>query len=277
MLVEFGGGRIIEVSRQPLKGGGWVSLHEDITERRKQEERITHLARHDTLTGLANRMLFRERLEQSLLRLVRGQGFAVLCLDLDHFKAVNDTLGHPVGDMLLKQVGKRLLSCVRHGDIVARLGGDEFAIVQASVRDPDQTESLAARIVETVGAPYEIDGNRIDIGTSIGITLAPRDGTDADKLLKNADLALYRTKDAGRRGFSFFKPEMQEEIQARRNLEVDLRRALERGSARTVLPAHRLPQVGADEGFRGALAVASSRTRSDPARRVLRHRRGHRA
>lgn len=226
MLVEFDSGRVIEVSRQPLKGGGWVSLHEDITERRKQEERIAHLARHDPLTGLANRMLFRERLEQSLLHLVRGQGFAVLCLDLDHFKAVNDTLGHPVGDLLLKQVGKRLLSCVRHGDIVARLGGDEFAIVQTRVRDPSQTESLAARIVETVGAPYEIDGNRIDIGTSIGVTLAPRDGTDADKLLKNADLALYRTKDAGRRGFSFFKPEMQEEIEARRNLEVDLRRAL---------------------------------------------------
>jgi len=226
MLVEFGSGRIIEVSRQPLKGGGWVSVHEDITERRKQEERIAHLARHDPLTGLANRMLFRERLEQSLLHLVRGQGFAVLCLDLDHFKAVNDTLGHPVGDLLLKQVGKRLLSCVRHGDIVARLGGDEFAIVQTRVRDPNQTESLAARIVETVSAPYEIDGNRIDIGTSIGVTLAPRDGTDADKLLKNADLALYRTKDAGRRGFSFFKPEMQEEIEARRNLEVDLRRAL---------------------------------------------------
>ena len=226
MLVEFGGGRIIEVSRQPLKGGGWVSLHEDITERRKQEERIAYLARHDGLTGLANRMLFRERLEHSLQRLGRGQGFALLCLDLDHFKAVNDTLGHPVGDMLLKQVSKRLLSCVRHGDIVARLGGDEFAIVQTSVRDPAQTESLASRIVEAVGAPYEIDGNRIDIGTSIGVTLAPRDGSDADKLLKNADLALYRTKDAGRRGFSFFKPEMQEEVQARRNLEVDLRRAL---------------------------------------------------
>jgi diguanylate cyclase (GGDEF)-like protein len=226
MLVEFGSGRIVEVSRQPLKGGGWVSLHEDITERRRQEEKIAHLAHHDTLTGLANRMLFRERLEQSLQRLVRGQGFAVLCLDLDHFKAVNDTLGHPVGDLLLKLVGKRLLGCVRHGDIVARLGGDEFAIVQASVRDPGQTESLAARIVEAVSAPYEIDGNRIDIGTSIGITLAPRDGNDADKLMKNADLALYRSKGAGRRGFSFFEPKMHEEIQARRSLEFDLRRAL---------------------------------------------------
>ena len=226
MLVEFGSGRIIEVSRQPLKGGGWVSLHEDITERRRQEDKIAHLAHHDTLTGLANRMLFRERLEQNLQRLVRGQGFAVLCLDLDHFKAVNDTFGHPVGDLLLKLVGKRLLGCVRHGDIVARLGGDEFAIVQASVRDPGQTESLAARIVEAVGAPYEIDGNRIGIGTSIGITLAPRDGNDADKLMKNADLALYRSKGAGRRGFSFFEPRMHEEIQVRQNLELDLRRAL---------------------------------------------------
>jgi diguanylate cyclase (GGDEF)-like protein len=226
VLIEFGSDRVIEVSRQPLKGGGWVSLHEDITARRRQEEKIAHLAHHDTLTGLANRMLFRQRLEQNLQRLGRGQGFAVLCLDLDHFKAVNDTLGHPVGDVLLKQVSQRLLDCVRHGDIVARLGGDEFAIVQASVRDPGQTEALAARIVEAVSAPYAIDGNRIDIGTSIGITLAPRDGSDADKLMKNADLALYRSKGAGRRRFSFFEPQMHEAIQARRSLEFDLRRAL---------------------------------------------------
>jgi diguanylate cyclase (GGDEF)-like protein len=139
---------------------------------------------------------------------------------------VNDTLGHPVGDLLLKQVSRRLLDCVRHGDIVARLGGDEFAIVQASVRDPGQTESLAARIVEAVSAAYQIDGNRVDIGTSIGITLAPRDGCDADKLMKNADLALYRSKGAGRRRYSFFETRMHEEIQARRSLEFDLRRAL---------------------------------------------------
>ena len=150
------------------------------------------------LTSLANRVLFREQLQQALQRLGRGQGFAVLCLDLDHFKSVNDTLGHPVGDALLKQVSERLLACVRHGDLVARLGGDEFAIIQASVRDADETETLAARIVETVGTPYEIDGQRIDIGTSIGMTLAPRDGTDADQLMKNADLALYRAKADGR-------------------------------------------------------------------------------
>ncbi len=276
MLVEFGSGRIIEVSRQPLKGGGWVSLHEDITERRRQEERIAHLARHDTLTGLANRMLFRERLEQNLQRLGRGQGFAVLCLDLDHFKAVNDTLGHPVGDVLLKLVGKRLLGCVRHGDIVARLGGDEFAIVQASVRDPGQTESLAARIVEAVSAPYEIDGNRIDIGTSIGITLAPRDGNDADKLMKNADLALYRSKGAGRRGFSFFEPRMHEEIQVRQSLELDLRRAL----SEDALELHYQPidpsRIGAGHGVRGPAALEPSRARPDSSRRVPRHRGGHR-
>ncbi len=224
--IEFGNGRTISVSRQPLKGGGWLSLHEDITERRRQEERITHLARHDPLTGLANRVLFLEQLEQCLQRSLRGQGFAVLSLDLDHFKAVNDTLGHPIGDALLKQVGQRLIACVRHGDLAARLGGDEFAVIQTSVCDASQPESLAARIVEAIGAPFEIDGKPVSIGTSIGITLAPRDGADADKLLKNADLALYRSKSAGRRGYAFFKTEMDEQLQSRRSLEVDLRRAL---------------------------------------------------
>ena len=227
MTIEFGDDRIISVSRQPLKGGGWVALHEDITLRRRQEDEITHLARHDPLTSLANRVLFREQLQQALQRLGRGQGFAVLCLDLDHFKSVNDTLGHPVGDALLKQVSERLTRCVRHGDLVARLGGDEFAIIQANARDPDQTETLAERIVETIGKPYQIDGHRVDIGASIGMTLAPRDGHDADQLMKNADLALYRTKSDGRNGFSFFKPEMNNQIQVRRTLEVDLRKALE--------------------------------------------------
>ena len=228
MTIEFGNERIIAVARQPLKGGGWVSLHEDITLRRRQELEITHLARHDVLTNLANRALFREQLQQALLRLRRGQGFAVFCLDLDRFKAVNDTLGHPVGDVLLKQVSERLLSCVRQGDLVARLGGDEFAIIQANVRDTDSTEVLAARIVEAIGKPYAINGHHIDISTSIGMTMAPRDGSDADQLMKNADLALYRTKADGRNGYSFFKPEMDAHIQVRRKLETDLRQALER-------------------------------------------------
>ena len=228
MLIEFGSERIISVARQPLRGGGWVSLHEDITQRCQQEREITHLARHDPLTTLANRAFFRDRLQQALQRLVRGQGFAVLCLDLDKFKAVNDTLGHPVGDALLKQVSERLTNCVRQGDLVARLGGDEFAIIQANVREAEQTETLASRIVEKISAPYDIDGQRVEISTSIGITLAPRDGADADQLMKQADLALYRTKTHGRRGYSFFKPEMNDKIEVRRTFETDLRKALEK-------------------------------------------------
>jgi diguanylate cyclase (GGDEF)-like protein len=227
MTIEYGNARIISVTTQPLKGGGWVALDEDITQRRRQEQEITHLARHDALTNLANRALFREQLQQALLRLGRGQRFAVLCLDLDRFKSVNDTLGHPVGDELLKQVSERLLSCVRQGDVVARLGGDEFAIIQANVHDPDSTLSLAARIVDVVSRAYEIGGQRIDISTSIGMTLAPRDGEDADQLMKNADLALYRVKADGRRGYSFFKPEMNDHIQVRRRMELDLRRAFD--------------------------------------------------
>ena len=227
MTVEYGNDRIIAVTTQPLKGGGWVALDEDITQRRRQEQEITHLARHDALTNLANRALFREQLQQALLRLGRGQSFALLCLDLDRFKSVNDTLGHPVGDALLKHVSARLLSCVRQGDVVARLGGDEFAIIQANARDADSTEALASRIVETISNAYEIGGQRIDISTSIGMTLAPRDGADADQLMKNADLALYRAKADGRRGYSFFKPEMNDRIQIRRRMEVDLRKAFD--------------------------------------------------
>jgi diguanylate cyclase (GGDEF)-like protein len=227
LTVEFGSERVISVARQPLKGGGWVALHEDITLRRRQEQEITHLARHDVLTNLANRALFREQLQQALLRLRRGQGFAVFCLDLDRFKPVNDTLGHPVGDALLRQVSERLLSCVRQGDLVARLGGDEFAIIQANVREVESSERLATRLVETIGKPFDINGHRIEISTSIGITLAPRDGSEADELLKHADLALYRTKADGRNGYSFFRPEMNDHVQVRRTMEADLKKALE--------------------------------------------------
>ena len=277
MTIEFGNERIIAVARQPLKGGGWVALHEDITQRRRQEQEITHLARHDVLTNLANRALFREQLQQALLRLRRGQGFAVFCLDLDRFKAVNDTLGHPVGDVLLKQVSERLLSCVRQGDLVARLGGDEFAIIQANVRDIDSTEALAARIVETIGKPYEINGHRIDISTSIGMTLAPRDGTDADQLMKNADLALYRTKADGRNGYSFFKPEMNDHIQVRRKLETDLREALEKEELELFYQPIVCLETRQGDRLRRPDALDAPRARHDPAGRVHRAGRGDRA
>ena len=227
LMIELADARVIAVSRQPLKGGGWVALHEDVTERHRQEQEIIHLARHEPLINLANRTLFKEQLQQALQRMARGQGFAVLCLDLDRFKAVNDNRGHPIGDALLKRVSERLLSCVRQGDLVARLGGDEFAIIQASARDPNQTESLARRIVETVSRPYAIDGHSIEISTSVGITLAPRDAIEAELLMRNADLALYRSKAGGRNRFAFYGAQMNHAVEGGRTLESDLRRALD--------------------------------------------------
>ena len=175
-----------------------MALDEDITQRRRQEQEITHLARHDALTNLANRALFREQLQQALLRLRARPG---LCRALPRPRPLQERQRHaraPVGDALLQQVSERLLGCVRQGDVVARLGGDEFAIIQANVRDARRYRGARRRIVETVSKPYDIAGQRIDISTSIGMTLAPRDGADADQLMKNADLALYRAKADGR-------------------------------------------------------------------------------
>ena len=222
-------GRVISIHHQPMADGGWVSVHEDITDRRRAEAQIAHMARHDVLTNLPNRVLLREHLEQAIARMRRGEGFAVLCLDLDRFKNVNDTLGHPIGDALLKAVAGRLRHCVGDGDMVARLGGDEFAIVQAGIERPEDSSALATRILERVSEPYEIEGNHVVVGTSIGIALAPSDGTDPDQLLKNADMALYLAKADGRGTHRFFEPEMDARLQARRALELDLRRALTQG------------------------------------------------
>jgi diguanylate cyclase (GGDEF)-like protein len=226
---ELTDGRIIAVSQRPMADGGWVAVHEDITERRRAEAKISHLARHDLLTNLPNRLRFRERLEEAFAKLEPGRGCAILCLDLDHFKTVNDTLGHPVGDELLKVVAGRLLSAVNGTDMVARIGGDEFAIVQTAVRRPEQCSELAAHIVELVGRPYEIDGRKIDIGTSVGIAIAPSDGTNPDQLLKNADMALYLAKSDGRGTHRFFEREMDRRLQARHGLELDLRAAISKG------------------------------------------------
>ncbi|MET0679177.1 MAG: EAL domain-containing protein [Bradyrhizobium sp.] len=222
-------GRAIRVVDQPMKGGGWVATFEDITEWQQAQEQISHMARHDALTNLPNRTLFREQLEKALRLARRTDQLAVLCLDLDHFKSINDSLGHPVGDALLKEVARRLGECVTEHDTVARLGGDEFAIVQfCSDGEPSAIASLASHVVERISAPYEVAGHHLVIGVSIGISLAPQDGINPDELLKKADLALYRAKEDGRGTYRFFEAGMDARAQARRLLEIDLRGALPR-------------------------------------------------
>ena len=228
-VIELADGRTISVAHRPMPGGGWVATHEDITERREAEAQIAHMAHHDSLTDLPNRVLFRNRMHQALARVQRGDHAAVLCLDIDRFKSVNDTLGHPVGDMLLRAVAERLRGCIRETDTVARLGGDEFAILQVGADQPSGASGLARRIVDVLSEPYDLGGHHVVVGTSIGVALAPTDATDVDELLKNADLALYRAKAEGRARYRFFEREMDARVQDRRLLEVDLRKALSAG------------------------------------------------
>jgi diguanylate cyclase (GGDEF)-like protein len=225
----FTDGRLISISHESTADGGWVAIHEDITERQRAEAHIAYLARHDHLTDLPNRVFFREELDKSVRRQRKGENFAILCLDLDRFKSVNDSLGHSIGDKLLGAVAGRLAACVDEQDFVARLGGDEFAVIQSNVARPEESGALAGRIIERVGAPYDIEGHQLNVGVSIGIAIAPADGKDADHLLKNADLAMYRAKADGRGSYCFFEAEMDARIQARRALEVELRNALNDG------------------------------------------------
>jgi diguanylate cyclase (GGDEF)-like protein len=223
-------GRFICVTRQPTADGGWVATHQDVTERQRTETRIAHMAQHDSLTGLPNRTLFRERLEQALARARRrNHRSALLMLDLDRFKEINDTFGHPLGDALLTTVAERLRGCCRETSTVARLGGDEFAVIEDVADDAREAATLAERIQRALGAPYEVGGYRLISGTSIGIALMPNDGTDSDEIVKNADLALYRAKDVGRGSCRFFEPEMDRQMRARHTLEQELRHALVRG------------------------------------------------
>jgi diguanylate cyclase (GGDEF)-like protein len=228
-LAELPDGRVISVVNHPMPGGGWVVTQEDVTERRRAEEQIAHLARHDFLTGLPNRLFFRERLAEALHAVGRGENIAVLYLDLDHFKNVNDTLGHPVGDELLKLIAGRLRQTVRQTDTLARVGGDEFAVIQTRVGRPVDAVLLARRICDAIQAPCDLDGHRVMINASIGIATTPGDGTEADELLKNADTALYGAKSEGRGVFRFFEPEMDARMKARRSLEFALRQALAGG------------------------------------------------
>ncbi|TPN29062.1 EAL domain-containing protein [Mesorhizobium sp. B2-3-3] len=228
-LVELRDGRTIDLIHQPLPGGGWLATHHDVTDLRRSEARISHMARHDGLTDLPNRTLFHERAEEALIEMSRQNGkVAVLCLDLDHFKTVNDTLGHPIGDALLKEVAARLRRVLREGDTVARLGGDEFVIIQKGTDQPVEATALAQRVIDALSAPYIVDGHGVMISASVGISIAPDDGENADQLLKNGDMALYRAKADGRRTYRFFEPEMDARMQARRFLELDLREAVGR-------------------------------------------------
>ncbi|MEA2928437.1 MAG: hypothetical protein QOG38_865 [Hyphomicrobiales bacterium] len=227
---ELADGRLICVTRQPMAGGGWVATHLDVTEQQRSEARIAYMAQHDALTSLPNRVVLRERLERALAGMQRGdRSIAVLMLDLDRFKEVNDTLGHPVGDALLKAVAGRLRSCTRETATVARLGGDEFAIIEEMADPGVEATAVAERIQRALSTVFDLGDHQVIIGTSIGIAVAPGDGTDCDDILRNADLALYRAKGGGRGTHRFFEPEMDRLMQERRDLERDMRDALVNG------------------------------------------------
>ncbi|HTW27696.1 MAG TPA: EAL domain-containing protein [Acetobacteraceae bacterium] len=219
--------RALEIALVPMQAGGWVATYEDISERRRIEAQIAHVAHHDSLSGLPNRVLFGLRLDDALIRLREGRRFGVLLLDLDHFKDINDTIGHAGGDTLLQLSAQRLRACLREQDLVSRLGGDEFAILQTDIAGPEDSASLAERVVDALSQPFEIEGRRVTIGTSIGIALA-EPGTTASMLLRNADMALYRAKADGRSVFRFFEAEMGREMHARTTIANDLRDALAR-------------------------------------------------
>ena len=243
-LTQTPGGRAIEIINRPLKEGGWVATIEDITERTRADEKIAHLAHYDALTDLPNRAMFRARLEQALGAMRPGQQLAVLYIDIDEFKGVNDALGHPIGDELLKGVAGRLRGCLRDTDVAARLGGDEFAVIQTAITHLSETTRLVDEIHSAIREPFECMGHLITTDASIGIALAPADGMDLDGLLRNADLALYGAKADGRRTHRFFEAGMDERARARRKLELDLRQAIVDGG----LAVHFQPIVNLESG-----------------------------
>jgi diguanylate cyclase (GGDEF)-like protein len=270
-------GTVLEVRTAPFADGGAVRTYTDITERKVVEKRIAHMARHDSLTGLPNRVLLRERIEEALARVsATGETLAVLCLDLDQFKAVNDTLGHPVGDVLLEAVAERIEIHLSEGDTVARLGGDEFAILQVGQLQPHGAKALAQRLVQCMPEPFFLDGHKLNIGVSVGIALAPCDGLNVDSLLKCADLALYRAKAEGRDTFRFFEPAMDTEIQVRRAIETDMREALTRGEFQLHYQPFMNIAQGEVVGFEALLRWNHPSREVQLARRVHRGGRGDR-
>jgi diguanylate cyclase (GGDEF)-like protein len=222
-------GRVLDVRGIPIDNGGFLTTYMDITERHRSEAKIRHMARHDPLTGLANHVLLNEHLGQALADVSAGEMVAVHLLDLDRFKAVNDTLGHPTGDRLLQMVAQRLRALAGETDAIVRMGGDEFAIVQLAVAEAADAASLARRCIAAVSQPYDIEGRQVVVGTSIGIALGPADGTSPDDLIKKADLALYAAKSEGRGTLACFRPEMDARMRARHAMEIDLRKGLAAG------------------------------------------------
>ena len=230
---EFNG-RIIMMQHHPMADGGWVSTHEDITEQRQNEARIRHLARHDALTDLPNRFEFLEQMAKAEAGLCRGEMAAVLYIDLDHFKAVNDTRGHAAGDEVIKQASARIWGTTRETDVLARLGGDEFALLMRPIGSAADAAKVADRIIKAMAAPMLIEGQQVEIGASVGIAVGPGDGTKTDTLIKNADLALYRAKSEGRSAYHFFEIGMDAKLQQRRSIEAGLRLALQRNELHLV-------------------------------------------
>jgi diguanylate cyclase (GGDEF)-like protein len=220
-------GRMILVSCESLPDGGCASLHEDLTRLQVEQAGLLRLVREDALTGLLNRAAFNSHLRQKLQSLAPDEEIALLCIDLDHFKPVNDTLGHPVGDKVLQAVADRLKASIRTSDVAVRLGGDEFAILQCgATSQPTGSRSLARRVIDLLSQPLMIDRQAVHIGASVGIAIAPYDGLTSEELLKNSDLALYRAKEDGRGVVRYFEPEMDAKMRARRSLEMELRNAI---------------------------------------------------
>jgi len=219
-------GRNIAVTQRPIRAGGWVATYEDTTERRAAEARLTHMAQHDQLTGLANRAVFQEHMRRVLGHAPADSAVAVLCLDLDRFKAVNDALGHAAGDTVLRTVAQRLRECTRDTDLIVRIGGDEFVIVQAAANQPAAATALAHRLVAALSQPVDLDQQQVVIGTSIGVAVSEAASDTAETLLRAADIALYCAKADGRGTIRFFEAAMDVLVQARRKLELELRNAL---------------------------------------------------
>jgi diguanylate cyclase (GGDEF)-like protein len=226
-VAELKNGRIISIHHRPMPDRGWVSTHEDVTEQRRMQERMEHLARHDPLTGLANRLMLREHMARLSDQNTAGETAAVLCLDIDHFKHVNDAYGHQIGDSLLCATAERLRGCVRESDFVVRCGGDEFAIIQIGADQPAQAAAVAERVLEVFRHPFQISGRRVEVVVSIGVAIGPIHESDGDKLLMNAELALYRAKADGVGTYRFFEPVADAKVRARHVLDGDLRVALE--------------------------------------------------